>query len=248
MGWEWHSYYDQYINDDLLTTMVDCTNRTHILLKRKTLGLTVKELKVFLGINFIMSALQYPQINMYWSEKFRVNVIASAMTRARFYSIRTQLKCVYDANVTPDEKKEKIWKEKPLFDCVLNGCHQQNRPQDMCIDEMIILFYGRCHMRQYCPNKPIPVGLKSVCSSSPQGLVCDMVIYQGENTFTDLTRQGYGLGAAAILHLTRTLVPGHYLFFDRYFTSEKLCDELINRGFHATGTIQRKITKRCQVD
>lgn len=65
MGWEWHSHYDQYINDDLLTTMVDCTNRTHILLKRKTLGLTVKELKVFLGINFIMSALQYPQINMY---------------------------------------------------------------------------------------------------------------------------------------------------------------------------------------
>ncbi|CAH2087423.1 unnamed protein product [Euphydryas editha] len=76
----------------------------------------------------------------------------------------------------------------------IRGCLAQDRPQALCVDEMIIPFSGRCHMRQYCPNKPNPVGLKVFVLASPQGIVCDMVVYQGDTTFPHLISQGFGLG------------------------------------------------------
>lgn len=49
-----------------------------------------------------------------------------------------------------------------------------------------------------------------------------------------------------VLYLTRSLLPGHRLYFDRYFTSVKLCVELLNRDIHGTGTINRnRIPKDC---
>ena len=33
----------------------------------------------------VMSALQVSQINMYWSGKYRVDIVASAMPRASFF-------------------------------------------------------------------------------------------------------------------------------------------------------------------
>lgn len=101
-------------------------------------------------------------------------------------------------------------------------------------------------MRQYCPNKPNPVGLKVFVLASPKGIVCDMAVYQGDTTFPDLINKGFCLGEAAVIHMTRTLVPGHLLFFDRFFTTAKLCDELLRLGFHATGTIMKnRIPKNC---
>ncbi|CAH0723011.1 unnamed protein product, partial [Brenthis ino] len=244
--WEWNQFYDQYIDDNILTTIVNCTNRTHILETGKSMELTLRELKIYIGITMIMSALQYPQIDMYWSEKWKVSIIAIAMTRNRFFFIRRRLKCVYDSEVTAEQKIQKIWKVQPLFNRILEGCHEQNRPKEMSIDEMIIPFTGKCPMRQYCPNKPNPVGLKVFVLATPQGVVCDMVIYQGDTTFPHLISQGFSLGEAAVLHLTRTLVPGHLLFFDRFFTSIKLCDELLRRGFHGTGTVIKNIVpKNC---
>ncbi|CAH0718482.1 unnamed protein product, partial [Brenthis ino] len=96
------------------------------------------------------------------------------MTRNRFFFIRRRLKCVYDAEVTAEQKIQKNWKIQPLFNRILEMCHEQNLPKN--IDEMINPFTGKCPMHQYCPNKPNPVGLKVL--ATPQGAVCDVVIYQ----------------------------------------------------------------------
>lgn len=246
-NWEYYEYIRQYIDDDILDIIVECTNRTEVLLKGKTLGLTKKELMVYFGITMVMSALQYPKIDMYWMQKWRVPTIASAMTRIRFYAIRTRLKCVFDLNVSDENRRnDKIWKIRPFFDRILKGCLAQDRPENVCVDEMIIPFSGQCKMRQYCPNKPNPVGLKVFVLATPDGIVCDMIIYQGDTTCPDLINQGFGLGESMVLYLTRSLVPGHKIFFDRYFTTIKLCDELMRLGFHGTGTIMRnRIPRDC---
>lgn len=104
---------------------------------------------------------------------------------------------------------------------------------------MIIPFSGSCGIRQYCPNKPNPVGLKAFVLANPNGMVCDFIVYQGSTTFPDEASAGFGLGENAVLHITRTLVPGHILYFDRYFTSLKLVKELSTRGFRCSGTIMK---------
>ncbi|GBP77508.1 hypothetical protein EVAR_98961_1 [Eumeta japonica] len=102
--WEWYQFYEQYVDDDILNT---CTNRKRVLETGKSMRLTLKELKVYIDIIMIMSALHYPQISI-------------------------RMSCRTD---------------------------EQDFPQEMSIDEMIIRCTGKYPMRQYCPNKPNPVGV-----------------------------------------------------------------------------------------
>lgn len=84
-NWYPERYVQQYFDDDILSTIVEKTNQTHVLRTGKTMDLTLPELKIWLGINFVMSTLQYPKIRMYWEKKWRVAVIANAMSRDRFF-------------------------------------------------------------------------------------------------------------------------------------------------------------------
>ncbi|CAH0714132.1 unnamed protein product, partial [Brenthis ino] len=114
------------------------------------------------------------------------------MTRNRFFFIRRRLKCVYDAEVTAEQKIQKNWKIQPLFNRILEMCHEQNRPKN--IDEMINPFTGKCPMHQYCPNKPNPVGLKVL--ATPQGAVCDVVIYQDGRGIAAVSSEVGAIGKA----------------------------------------------------
>lgn len=122
---------------------------------------------------------------------------------------------------------------------MLQGCQKQVKDQHVSIDEMIIPFSGSCSIKQYCPNKPNPVGLKAFVLANPDGTVCDFNIYQGDTTFPEEKTAGFGLIESAILNLTRTLVPSHVLYFDIYLTSLTLALELTSRGFYNAGTVMK---------
>lgn len=115
----------------------------------------------------------------------------------------------------------------------------QPREQNICVDEQLSPFSGTCGLKQYVPNKPNPVGLKVFVFANPNGIICDFIIYQGKTSFPLETSQGFSLGESAMLYLTRSLVPGHTLYMDRYFTTVKLADELLNKGIRCTGTEQK---------
>lgn len=87
---------------------------------------------------------------------------------------------------------------------------------------MMIPFTGTCSLKQYVPGKPNPEGLKAFVMANPNGLILDFEIYQGPTTCNPDIRAEYGLGAAAVLHLSHSPVPGHILYFDRFSTSPRL--------------------------
>ncbi|XP_054269847.1 piggyBac transposable element-derived protein 3-like [Macrosteles quadrilineatus] len=239
-SWDDDTFVYQYFDDELLDLMVLKTNQTSIHITGKSLKLTLQELKIWIGMNCVMSALNFPQIRMYWEKRFRIPCLASAMTRDRFYAIRTSLKVVFDNDFSDEEKKtNRLWKVRPVLDRVLQGCMNQPRQKELCVDEMMVPFQGTCALKQYVPNKPNPVGLKVFVLANPNGVICDFKIYQGKNTFPEETSQGFSLGEAAVMYLSRSLVPGHTLYFDRYFTTTKLADALLDQGIRCSGTIMK---------
>lgn len=233
-------YFYEYIDKDLLRLVVTMSNQTAVEKTGKSLNLTVGECKAFVAITMLMGCIGYPQIRMYWSEKYAVPIIVRSMVRDRYFLLRNSLKLVYDNDISTNMRKDDLlWKVRPLLDRVLQGCHGQIREQKISIDEMIIPFTGACPMRQYCPGKPNPTGLKAFILANPNGLVCDIIVYQGKNTGTKTGNGDFNLGESVVLTLTETLVPGHVIYCDRFFTSIKLMDELHKRGFKCAGTIMK---------
>lgn len=179
-------YFQEYIDDDLLQLIVEKSNQNELFRKGKPLRLTIEELKTFLGITVLMACINYPPIKMYRNHKYAMAIITEAMSRDRYIHLRNSIKIVFDLDITPEMRQnDKLWKVRPLINRVLLGCYAQEREQKISIDEMIIPFTGSCAIRQYCPGKPHPTGLKAFVLANPNGLVCDILVYQGKGTLSE---------------------------------------------------------------
>jgi len=172
----------------------------------------------------------------------RVPRIADTISCNRYLKLRNNIKVVHDVAVSEEEKKsDKLWKLRPLLHAVRQGCLQQKRGTKVSIDEQMIPFSGTTKLKQYVPNKPHPVGLKNFVLANPNGLVLDFRIYAGKETFADVPvkNEKLGLGGRAVVCLTQTVPKASAIFFDRYFTSITLIEELLKQGIFCTGTIMK---------
>lgn len=174
---------------------------------------------------------------MAWLQRFRLPYITDALTRDRFFLIRTNLHIVDKAAVPAQEKSQnRLWLVQPMIDTVRNRCLELSRSHGTySIDEQMIPFLGKCPVKQYVPGKPRPVGLKNFVITSSSGLILDFEIYQGNTTpFPDTA---LGLGPSVVLRLISTLPKGSFIFFDRYFTTIPLMEKLITEQIDGTGTL-----------
>lgn len=136
IDWTPRQYFDQYFNDEMYTNMAENTNLRSVEDTTRSLNTTAAEIKRFIGISFLMSALSYPQIKMYWAGISANKAIVSTMARDRYFNLRSRLKIVNDNEVSEDVRKQDLlWKVRPLIDSVRNMCLQLNRSTKVSIDE-----------------------------------------------------------------------------------------------------------------
>ncbi|XP_025202634.1 piggyBac transposable element-derived protein 3-like [Melanaphis sacchari] len=190
--------------------------------------------------NMFMSTLGYPRMRMYWQKRTRVPTVSNSISRDRFLVIRKFLKVVNDDDISNEKKRDAFWKVRPFIESVRSGCLRLVRDVELCIDEQMIPFTGNVKMKQFVRGKPNPTGLKNFVLANKNGLVLDFCIYQGKGT-TFETNSEYLLtiGESAVVHLSQTVPPGSCLYFDRFFTTQKLLDILKQKKIVCTGTVMK---------
>lgn len=112
------------------------------------------------------------------------------------------------------------------------------------IDKQIIPFKGRSPLKQYVKSKPHKWGYKVFMRADSSGMMHDFIIYEGKGTAHD---HGFGISGDIVIYLVKDLPEhkSHKLFFDNWFTSLRLVEELSCKGFLCVGTFRADRTEKC---
>ena len=107
----------------------------------------------------------------------------------------------------------------------------------------IYIYYGHHGTKQFIRGKPICWGYKLWTATTPLLYIEWFEPYQGSTTILSQKYKDLGLGASVVLQCADTLQANqpnlaYLLYFDNFFTSPKLLDELREKGIKGTGTIR----------
>jgi hypothetical protein len=200
-------------------------------------SVSVHEMKLFLGINLVITYLKYPRLKWYWKsdEAMRIPIVADSMSRNRFDEISKYL----HFNEAQSGENDKFFKVRPVLD-VLKSTFLQNGPleEHHSIDEMMIPFKGRSQMKQYIKSKPKPWGFKCWARASSSGYIHEFEMYEGaavgKETF------GLGVGGDVVARLSQKLTGrGYKIYADNFFTSVSLAEYLAGNQIHLVGTVRQ---------
>lgn len=94
---------------------------------------TVSEMKIFVGIHLFMGIINYPRVRMYWQMKYRIEIIANAMTRNRFFQLRNNFHVINNETI-PEKNTDKFIKIRPLYNLLKKRCNSLDIEKNICVD------------------------------------------------------------------------------------------------------------------
>ena len=103
----------------------------------------------------------------------------------------------------------------------------------------MIAYKGRLSFKLYMPQKPTKHGMKvRVCADSETGYVLNHEVYLGKDKDGDAPQE-QGLGYYVVMNMTSPYHGGNrHVYFDNFFTSPKLMEDLLESKTYACGTVR----------
>ncbi|KAF2894881.1 hypothetical protein ILUMI_11294 [Ignelater luminosus] len=150
--------------EDLLNIIVTESNR-YARQKGTSLDLSLNELKAFIGILVIMGLNSLPSLRLYWSsdQNFYSARVSEVMPLKRFLKILRYLH-IHDNDLVlkrGEPEFDKLYKIRPMIQYLTNSFLQACTPgRNIAIDESMVVFKEKTHLKQYMPQKPIKRGFK----------------------------------------------------------------------------------------
>ena len=203
------------------------------------------ELMVFIGIVIFMGVGHYPAIDDYWATYTRVPQVADVMSSKRFKLIRSMLH--FNNNENLAGSTDRFFKIRPMFSSIVRQFQLVKATPTQSVDEVMVAYKGTRagNLRQYIQNKPDKWGYKLFCRASIDGFIHDILIYQGETTFSSHHLQlneeetNFLVSTKTVVVLAKSLKnPSQSaIYADNYFTSIELVEYLRdNMGCRYVGT------------
>ncbi len=232
-------YFEYFIDNTILSYIVKQTNKYAFEKHNKNLNVEVAEMQAFIGALMMSGYSKLPDKRMYWSsENDAPTLISNCFTRQRFEDI---LHCFHLGELS--SSTDKLGKIRPLYSLLQRKFAEARRlPENICIDESMIPYFGNHHFKQFIRGKPIRFGFKVWCLCDEAGFLHAFDIYTGKDDSVSDEQKQFGLGGAVVKKLLSMAKDpdskGHKLYIDNYFTSPKLADDLKSESIGVTGTVR----------
>ena len=207
-------------------------------------GVSCDDLKCFIALTIAMGLTVQEDLGEYWSTDPVVQTpfYPSIMSRDFFMNILSFLHLSDNNNYIPRGERgyNPLFKLGKVYENILSRFKNVWYPgQHVCIDEGMIPFRGKVHMRVYAPDKPDKYGLKSyeLCDSQ-NAYCCVFQLYTGK---TEKPASKHGKTYDLVMDIMQEYFKkGHILYIDNYYTSPKLLMDLHKKGTGATGTARNR--------
>lgn len=248
LDWTPYMYFKDFVTDEMLQEIAEETNLYSVQKNGKSVNTNAQEIEQILGMYMHMGLVQMPNIRAYWEMETRYPAVCDVMSRGRFLNLLTLIHFQDNLNVSEDAKKDKVWKLRPWLEklrqrflCV---------PPEEChaVDEIMVPFKGKSHLRCYMPGKPHKWGFKMWGRAGQSGYLYDFDVCQGREN-PDKEKSDVGATGDVVLKMTSTLPAGknHKVFADNFFTSVPLVEHLKQRGIYYIGTVRMNRVNNCQL-
>ena len=143
----------------------------------------------------------------------------------------------YNPN-NPD--RDRLYKIRPVIEYLVSKFKTVYAlEQHVAIDEELLLWKGRVGFKQYIPSKRARFGIKMFSLCELSGYLWNSFVYIGKDPSADNNELEKELGksGAVVPKLMQDLYgKGYHLYFNNWYTSEKLSDHLERNETAACGT------------
>lgn len=233
----------------MIRNIADQTNKYSVQRTGSSVGTTPSEIEQLIGMHLLMGVIRMPSYRMYWSEQTRYPPIADVMPLKRFEQLRRYLHVNdnTDCKPTTHADHDRLFKLRPLLTAFQANCLSIDQESEQSIDEQIVPYKGRVPIKQYVRNKPHKWGFKLFLRCGVSGIVYDFRVYTGKGTVSNAADSGLGISGNVVLDLCQNVPRGRNfeVYFDNWFSSEKLVEELKKDGILSVGTIRQNRLKGC---
>ncbi|CAH1981734.1 unnamed protein product [Acanthoscelides obtectus] len=185
-----------------------------------------------------MGLKKSPSYRDYWSSfpEFRDAYISSLMPVKRFSWLLSNIH-LNDNAIIPKKGEagyDKLYKLRPLLTALSQNFERcMNPTREVSIHESMIKYKGRSSLKQYLPKKPIKRGYKVWILANKNGYCQKFQIYTGKSEDTEKS-----LGARVVKYLLNGMEDKHHIvYFDNFFNSVQLLEDLKAKNLHACGTV-----------
>ena len=198
-------------------------------------------MNAFIGILILFGATRgrKESIKCIWSNDgaFCRPIFKATMGRDAFQNILRFIRT--DNHETRQERRasDKLAPIREVWEIFTNNCQNCLVPESqVCVDEQLVGFRGRCPFRVYMKSKPDRYGIKIWANcENPSGYVWNSQVYTGQISSAPEKKQGQRV----VLDLVKGLGNGYGVTCDNFFTSLELAKELAKQNKTLLGTMRQ---------
>lgn len=201
---------------------------------------SICEMYRFLCVTMLMPRMKKLSLREYWStdEMLKTNIFRKIMARDQ-YMLLLQMLPFSDNNTASDDPLTKI---RPVVDKLRISFSQSFSPhENLCVDESLLLYKGRCYFKQFIPSKGSRFGIKTfLLCDCKTNYILDFISYIGKKTDINQNNTAIGISGNVVMTLLQPhLGKGHTLITDNWYTSPRLYTLLHEHKTNAFGTVRK---------